>query len=71
MVPRYHSIHRHRGLNDLQLIRFAEVLGDLAQIILATFSIPLLFGGASVFLAFVGLCLAILLWYASIFLLRS
>ena len=70
MVFRYYSIRR-RKLNDAQLLQVASAVNDVAQVVFAVFFIPLFFGETSIFGAFFGVCMASVLWFLSVFLLRA
>lgn len=70
MIVRSYSLQRHRPWNDAQFIRLAETLGDIAQVVFASFFIPFFLGGATLFHAFYGVCISLVLWYFSFSLLR-
>lgn len=65
-----HRLHRRRKWNDLQIIRSAEIVGDVAQIMFATFFIPFFAGETSLILSFYGLSIALVLWWWSLLLLK-
>jgi hypothetical protein len=57
--------------NTMQLQQVADVFSDIAQVIFASCFMPFFFGESSVFLAFAGALVALLLWLWSISLLRK
>ena len=69
MVSGYYR--RQKRLNETQLVRFAEIVGDVAQITFAAFFLPLFVGETTFLRAFSGGSIAILLWLCSISLVRS
>ena len=67
----YQYSFRRRRLNEAQLLQIAAALNDIAQVIIAAFFIPFLFGEVSFLRAFAGAFMAILLWFSSLVLLRA
>ncbi len=69
MISTY-PIRRRRIWNDAQVLKIADIMGDIAQIFFATFALPIFFGKASFSMAFSGIGLSLVLWCLSIYLLR-
>ena len=65
----YYYRRRHR-LSDTQLVKVADALGDVAQIMFATFFIPFFIGESPFIRAFIGGGIAVMLWFWSISIVR-
>lgn len=68
-IATIYRLVRLNELNDVQLIKIADALGDIAQIVFGTFFIPLFFGQVSFWRAFFGGLIACMLWFFGIILL--